>query len=219
MSRLMRVTGKGTIRVKPDTTRLLITLDGTEKEYGEALIRGAKDTKELQKILKKFGFEQEDLKTLNLDVSPKWDNTYNEIRKKYDRVFLGYDFTHELKLEFAKDNTLLGKVLSALAISSIQPSFQILYTVRNQEAVKNELLGNAVSDAIEKAKVLAKAAGVMLKEIQSIDYSWGELRFETDIIARPKAVLTGESEHAINMDIEPDDIEKTDTVTVAWEIE
>ena len=45
MSRLMRVTGKGTIRVKPDTTRLLITLDGTEKEYGEALIRGVKDTK------------------------------------------------------------------------------------------------------------------------------------------------------------------------------
>lgn len=219
MNRLMRVTGKGTIRVKPDTTRLLITLDGTEKEYGEALKRGAKDTQTLQAILQKIGFEPEELKTLNLDVTPKWDSVYNGKMRKYDRVFLGYDFTHELKLEFPKDNTLLGKVLSVLATSSIKPSFQILYTVRDQEALKNELLGNAVSDACEKAKVLAKAAGVKLKEIQTIDYSWGEVRFETDFIAKPMALVDLEGQSDINMDIEPDDIERTDTVTVVWEIE
>lgn len=54
MSRLMRVTGKGTIRVKPDTTRLLITLDGVEKQYGDALQRAAKDTQTLQSINKKW---------------------------------------------------------------------------------------------------------------------------------------------------------------------
>lgn len=219
MNRLMRVTGKGTIRVKPDTTRLLITLDGTEKEYGEALKRGAKDTQTLQNILQRIGFEPEELKTLNLDVTPKWDSVYNGKTRKYDRAFLGYDFTHELKLEFPKDNTLLGKVLSVLATSSIKPSFKILYTVRDQEALKNELLGNAVSDACEKAKVLAKAAGVKLKEIQTIDYSWGEVRFETDIIAKPMALVDLEGQSDINMDIEPDDIERTDTVTVVWEIE
>ena len=215
----MRVTGKGTIRVKPDTVRLLITLEGVEKEYGIALQRAARDTQVLQKILQKLGFEPEELKTLNLDINPKWDSVYNEVRKNYNRIFLGYDFTHELKLEFPKDNTLLGKVLSALAFSSIQPSFQILYTVREQEAVKNELLGNAVSDAAKKADVLAKAANVKLKEIQTIDYSWGEVKFETDIIARPKAMMDMKEEPIINMDIEPDDIERTDTVTVVWEIE
>lgn len=92
MSRLMRVTGKGTIRVKPDTTRLLITLDGTEKEYGEALIRGVKDTKELQKILQKLGFEQEQLKTLNLDVSPNWDSIYNEITRKFHQILCAVCF-------------------------------------------------------------------------------------------------------------------------------
>ena len=154
-----------------------------------------------------------------MDVTPKWDSVYNGKTRKYDRVFLGYDFTHELKLEFPKDNTLLEKVLSALATSSIKPSFKILYTVRDQEALKNELLGNAVSDAAKKADVLAKAANVKLKEIQTIDYSWGEVRFETDIVASPKAMMDMEEEPIINMDIEPDDIEKTDTVTVVWEIE
>ncbi len=38
---------------------------------------------------------------------------------------------------------------------------------------KSELLGKAVTDAKEKASVLTQAAGVTLKDIQSIDYSWG----------------------------------------------
>ena len=104
----------------------------------------------------------------------------------------------------------------------MKPEFRLSYTVKDPEAAKNELLGRAVADAGEKASVLTKAAGVALKEIQSIDYSWGQIDFEIqpmnrmlmaeDCCAAPSA---GPS---YDLDIEPDDIEVSDTVTVIWEI-
>ena len=218
MSRFIRVTGKGTIRVKPDTTRLLITIEGVEKEYDKALRRTADETQRLQEILQKLGFEREGLKTLNLDISPKYDSVYNEKKRKYDETFIGYVYNHELKLEFPLDNSVLGKVLSELATSPIKPTFSILYTVRDQEQVKNSLLAKAVTDATEKAKVLAKAAGVTLKDIQTIDYSWGEVKFETSIV-EGSATLAKEPDSLESIDITPDDIDQSDTVTVVWEIE
>ena len=78
--------------------------------------------------------------------------------------------------------------------------------------------------AREKASVLTQAAGVTIKEIQSIDYSWGQINFEVqpmnrmlmaeECLAKPM-MAEGAS---YDMDIEPDDIEVSDTVTVLWEI-
>ena len=85
---------------------------------------------------------------------------------------------HHRIREFESDNDRLGKVLYALANCDVKPEFRLSYTVKDPEAAKNELLGRAVADAGEKASVLTKAAGVALKEIQSIDYSWGQIDFE-----------------------------------------
>ena len=92
---------------------------------------------------------------------------------------MGYKYHHQMKVEFDSDNERLGKILYALANCRVSPEFRLSYTVRDPEAAKNELLGKAVSDAAAKAEVLTRAAGVTLKEIQSIDYSWGKIEFET----------------------------------------
>ena len=84
------------------------------------------------------------------------------------------------------------------------------------------MLGKAVTDAREKATVLTQAGGVKLKDIQSIDYSWGEIDFEYRpmrgdmLVECCEAPMTYKS---CNLDIEPDDIDVSDTVTVVWEIE
>ena len=75
-------------------------------------------------------------------------------------------------------------------------------------------------DAKKKAAVLTQAGGVKLKDIQSIDYSWGEINFEY----KPMGDLMMDccelpmTEKAYDLDIEPDDIDVSDTVTVVWEI-
>lgn len=218
--RTIRVTGKGQIKVKPDMTRITITLTGLYKEYGETLRRSSVDTEVLKDVLSGFGFERSDLKTLNFSVDTEYES-YRDKNNNYKQRFVGYRFNHIMKLEFESDNDRLGKILYALANCKVKPEFRISYTVKDPEATKNLLLGKAVTDAKEKATVLTQAGGVSLKDIQSIDYSWGEIDFEYRPIRG--AVLTECCEapmaKSYDLDIEPDDIEVSDTVTVVWEIE
>lgn len=218
--RTIRVTGKGQIKVKPDMTRITITLSGLYKDYGETLRRSSDDTEALKDVLSCFGFARSDLKTLSFRVDTEYEN-YRDGNNDYMRRFVGYRFNHVTKVEFASDNDRLGRVLYALAACPVRPEFQISFTVKDPESAKNLLLGKAVADAKEKAAVLSGAAGVALKEIQSIDYSWGEIDFEY----RPmngallaEKCLAEPMDASYDMDIEPDDIEASDTVTVIWEI-
>ena len=219
--RTIKVTGKGQIKVKPDVTRITLSLEGLYPEYGETLRRSSEDTELLKDLLAGFGFERSDLKTLNFSV----DTEYESYKDKgtYKQRFVGYRFRHVMKVEFDSDNERLGRVRYALANCPVKPEFRLSYTVKDPEAAKNELLGKAVTDAQEKASVLTQAAGVSLKDIQSIDYSWGQINFEVQPMSRMlmaeeccEAPIAGARSY--DMDIEPDDIEVSDTVTVLWEI-
>ena len=217
--RTIRVTGKGKIKVKPDMTRITITLVGVYSEYGRTLKRSSEDTEEIKNVLSAFGFERSDLKTLHFGVDTEYESY--KYKDSYQKRFVGYKYRHVMKVEFESDNSRLGKVLYALANCSVKPEFSISYTVKDPEAAKNELLGKAVSDAKEKASVLTLAAGVTLKDIQSIDYSWGEINFEVHpmnevFLEEVRSPMYRMGSYA--MDIEPDDIDVSDTVTVIWEI-
>ena len=222
--RTIRVTGKGRIKIRPDMTRITITLEGTYDEYSETLQKSALHTDRLKDVLAAFGFERGDLKTLSFDVDTEYEG-YKDRKGVYKQRFIGYKFRHILKVEFDSDNERLGKILYALANCELKPEFRLSYTIKDPEAAKNELLGRAVTDAKEKAAVLSAAAGVVLKAIQSIDYSWGEIDFEVRPMNRNKmladaGVCYGASSAAdYDLNIEPDDIEVADTVTVIWEIE
>ena len=217
--RTIRVTGKGQIKVRPDTTRIIMSLEGLYKDYNETLRLSSQDTETLKDILSGFGFERSDLKTLNFSVDTEYES-YKDRDGSYKQRFTGYRYLHMLKVEFDSDNERLGKILYALANGNVRPEFRISYTVKDPEATKNTLLGKAVKDAREKASVLTEAAGIGLKDIQSIDYSWGEIDFEY----RPMdgGILAercmAEPTAAYSLDIEPDNIEVSDTVTVVWEI-
>ena len=219
--RTIRVTGKGQIKVKPDMTRITMTVTDVYKEYGETLRRSSEDTEALKDVLSGFGFEKADLKTLSFNVDTEYES-YRDKNNDYKQRFVGYRFNHILKVEFESNNDRLGKILYALANCKVRPEFRLSYTVKDPEATKNLLLGKAVTDAKEKAVVLTQAGGVTLKEIQSIDYSWGEIDFEYrpmngEILAE-KCLARPMAAPSYDLDIEPDDIDVSDTVTVVWEI-
>lgn len=137
----------------------------------------------------------------------------------YKQRLIGYRYTHSTKIEFDSDNERLGKILYALAHSSLEPKFRLSYTVKDPEAVKNNLLSRAVKDAKEKAKILTAAADVELGEILSIDYSWREITFEEHPLQLIEdKMLCSEPMASYNLDIEPDDISASDTVTIIWKI-
>ena len=217
--RTIRVTGKGQIKVKPDITRITMTLEGIYAEYSETLRRSSLDVEQLKKLLSGFGFERTDLKTLNFSVDPEFESYKDD--GIYRQRLIGYKYNHLMKIEFPSDNDRLGRILYALASCPLYPEFRISYTVKDREAAKNELLGKAVTDARGKAAVLTRAAGVSLKDIQSIDYSWGEISFDVQPMRKmsmPDMAPMMAEGASYDLDIEPEDIEVSDTVTVIWEI-
>lgn len=110
-------------------------------------------------------------------------------------------------------------MLGAIAVCIAEPELNVQFTVKDKEAADAALLESACVNAKAKAEILTKASGVTLGELVSIDYNWGELhlysptRYEMDppCMARASAAPTA-------MDIEPDDIDISDSVTFVWEI-
>ena len=212
----VRVTGKGVLHLKPDTTRISLTLTGVDPAYADALAHCEADTQAVRDALAALGFSKDDLKTLQFSVDAEYEGC--DDHGVYKNRFVGFRYRHACKVEFASDNALLGRVLYALAHGAAQPELSIAYTVRDAEAAKNRLIDAAVSDARAKAQVLAEAAHVALGEILSIDYA----RSEADLAVRPmqrNLLMKAEAADAsYRFDIEPDDIEASDTVTIVCRI-
>ena len=216
--RIIRVKGRGNISVTPDTILLGIRLEGLRKDCESAMNLSAEQTRDTQEALKPLGFEQSDLKTLSFDIESKYRTT----RDNQD-IFEGYEFTHEMKLEFPLDNSLLGKVLYALANSPADPEISLSFTVKDQEEVNNQLLEKAVEDAKEKAEVLTRAAGVTLGSILSIDYSWGVIEISSsNRYLKSYGYIEREcvrgAAPGLGINLSPEDINLSDDVTVVWEI-
>ena len=218
--RTIRVTGKGQLKVRPDVTRITLDLNAVCPTYAEALKESSEKTEQLKNLLAQFGFERGDLKTLNFNVDTEYES-YKE-RGAYKERLVGYRYVHRMKVEFPSDNDRLGKILYALMNSPAKPEFHLSFTVSDPEKAKNELLGNAVADAREKAAVLAQAAGIRLLDIQNIEYAWDRIDFEVRPMERmffaEGAIDANPGFGKLDMDIEPDDITVTDTVTLLWEI-
>lgn len=216
----IRVTGRGLLRVAPDATRVTMTLEGCSAAYDEALRRSSEETEQVKALLSRLGFERTDLKTLDFRIDADYES-YQDKEGVYRQRFVGYRFTHTMKVEFPSDSDRLGRVLSALASGSVRPEFRVSYTVSDPEGARNALLERAVADATEKAAALTRAGGVPLGDLQSIDYSWGRIDFE--VLPRKVDGLVECCEIPIEAfgcapDITPDDIEVSDAVTVVWEI-
>ena len=96
----------------------------------------------------------------------------------------------------------------------------IAFTVRNPAKVSEELLESAALNARAKAEILCRASGSEMGQLLSIDYNWGELNivsrtsYEMEDSLMPFAAM----EKCCSPEIEPDDIDVSDTVAFTWEI-
>lgn len=220
MERLIKVTGRGKLTLKPDTVRLRIDLIDQDREYDQAIRSSTQHSQELREAFAAFGFERADLKTLSFHVDTEYESYQDREDNSWKQRLTGYKAYHMLKIEFSTEKEILGRVLSMLAGLSGKPEFHVEYTVKDAEGARNELLKKAVADSRQKAEVLAEAAGVALGDIATIDYSWGEVEFVSRPMNKMSRTLMAEAamEDSMDFDVVPDDIKVEDTVTVVWSL-
>jgi len=213
----LTVKGIGKVSVPPDQIVITMNIEVCETEYEAAMIRGAEVVDKLKAAVESVGHKSKALKTTSFNVSAKYES-YKE-GEEWKKRFIGYACYHFFKLEFDLDMTVLGKTLDAVSKCEADPEIDIKFTIKNPNAVSEQLLENAVENARQKAVILARAADVNLGAIKTIDYNWGELHvFSQTSYRRQKAVYSSFASMASYDDIEPEDIRVSDNVTIVWEI-
>jgi uncharacterized protein YggE len=216
VTKTITVKGVGKVSVKPDYVVVSLTLESKDKEYEKAMNIANEQMDRLNKTLSDVGFEKEELKTTNFNVRTNYESK-RDSEDNYKQIFAGYLVMHDLKVSFDFDMEKLAKTLSAISKCISKPNLSIRFTVKDSDAVNEELLVSATKNAKRKAKTLCKAANVKLGELKKIDYNWGQLNIYSDTSYDIEyKVLSVERES--NIEIVPDDINASDSATFVWEI-
>ena len=220
MERTITIKGVGRATIKPDYVILSLTVEAKEKKYAVAVESAAKKINKLNAALEEAGFESGSAKTASYNVRANY-NFVKDRKNQMQRQFDGYVCVHRLKIEFDYNTELLGKALSTISSSLADPQLDISFTVKDKDAVNEELLSNAAKNARKKAESLCSASGASLGKLITIDYNWSDINIfskadlrmeDTCALAMPTAVLPP-------IDIQPNDINVSDTATFIWEIQ
>ena len=219
MMRTITVKGVGNVSAKPDYISISMTIESVDNNYDKAMAGAARRIENLKAAAVSVGYEKEALKTISFNVETRYENVRDR-QGSYKREFAGYACVYRLKLAFDFDSKQLAKVISAIANSGVNPELSIAFTVKNPAKVSEELLESAAQNARAKAEILCKATGAELGQLISIDYNWGELNivsrtsYEMEDCLMPLAAM----DKCCAPEIEPDDINVSDTVAFTWEI-
>lgn len=216
MNRTITVKGIGKASAKPDLIILHMTLRVIDPVYEQSMEHMASSMNHLQRAVGQAGFAKEQLKTTSFEIDVEYENERDSLGN-YTRVFKGYSCTHGLKLEFDLDITRLAGLFGHLAACTAKPEYSIAFAVKDRSTIGSDVLKTAVKDASTKAAILAEASGARLGQLLSIDYSWTELRFESDTRLGDQHLVCCDTMMPM-VDIEPEDVRVKDTVTFVWEL-
>ena len=216
MARTITVKGIGKASAKPDRVILTMTLETEAKDYEAAMEMAGYHIKNLNNAFLEIGFEAGAVKTTNFNVRTDYDRVKDR-QGNYQSVFRGYEVIHHLKVEFDFDMVRLSQTLSAIAGCLSQPQLSIAFAVKDATAINEEMLRSATINAKRKAEILCDASGAKLGNLIAIDYNWGEL----DIYSHTRFDCCEEAMapmKACSIDIDPEDIDVSDTATFVWEL-
>lgn len=217
MERVITVKGVGKVNAKPDQVTLDIHIKSANKSYEKTMETASLQLDSLRKAIGKCGMDMNDLKTESFGIDTQFDHL-KEHRDVEKNVFAGYECGHHLKLQFPMDMKMLGCVLTALSTSEVKPEFSVRFGVADTDKITAELLRDATQNARQKAEILTEAAGVTLGPIQTIDYNMSEVDLYSRTQPKWLNVRQSCSPRDSFVDIKPEDIQVSDTVTFVWGI-
>ncbi len=204
--------GKGIVKAEPDIAILQFQAIAKNHDYSDCIRDLNAQVEALRIDMETAGIDRAELKTTDLRI-----NVNTRSLKDGRRVFDGYTASHELIIEIPFDKDLLNKVLRIVAKAQSGVGLSISFSVKNKEALRHSVLGEAVRVAKSNADLLADAAGIKLGKLMQINYGWTEIRFYEDTMTMPGADLCSGPEY--DVDVQPAELKAEDTVTLIYEID
>lgn len=162
--RLVSVSGAGEVKAQPDMAYVTLGVEARRPTLNEARTQVNAAVERLLALVKELKIEPKHVDSTRLQVQPdyRWDE------KTSKQVLLGYVVNRQIEVEL-HDLERLGSLLErAVSAGANQVGGARLDSSRRKE-LEREALTRAVEDARLNADTLARAAGVKLGPVQSLN--------------------------------------------------
>lgn len=216
------VEGKAIIKEVPENIFITINLTSSNSDYAICSDKLIQASNKLQKDLIDLGINSKTIKANKFSVQEEYDFNYqNGARTKK-----GYQGLIELTIEDKFSNQILTTIMETMKKTDYKFSYTVEFILSDSQRqnLVNFAIENSVSDAKQKAEIIAKAAGIDLIKIKSVTYpiQYKQYDFEADMFNRvryraPMVAMTGSVGSDFNgISINQEEIAIEKTVTIEW---
>lgn len=227
MDRRITVKGIGHITAKSDYVIINLTIDATNKKYEKAVEEASDKINKLSAALVSIGFEKDALKTSDFRVNAATGYKKN-LKGVNEMIKTGFTCVNRMTLAFDFDNEKLSKAVETITDCVAEPRLNITFTVKDEEAVKDELLKSAGTSAKRRAEILCESAGGKLGNLITVNYNWNQISilsptsYHSNDTGGTTGVLYDVNQKSLPLfapkSIHPEDIDLHDDAVFVWEI-
>ena len=170
VERRITVAGEGRIEAAPDMATITLGVTHEAKEARDAMQATSQAVAKVLERLSAMGIAPRDLQTRQLSLNPLWSDSSASGRDQ--RRISGFVASNTVMVR-VRDLAALGGILDAVIEDGANDFNGLRFGVQDPAPLLDEARQRAVGDAMDRAKLLAGAAGVTLGPVLSIDEHGG----------------------------------------------
>ncbi len=157
------VTATGRVFAKPDIANLTIGFKTeVKKTAAEAVKENSEKMNEIIKELKALNIESKDIKTTSYSLNPVYDWT-----ERAGRRLKGYQAYQNVTIKI-RDLEKIGDAIARTTEKGANQIGNITFTIDDKDELKAQARNQAIIKAKEKAKEIARVAGMKLGKIVNV---------------------------------------------------
>lgn len=159
------ISGEADRFIQPD---LAIVSLGVRNEANTVEAAMTENTERMNQVVEamqsELGILEKDLKTIQFNLSPRYEWRETRENGSRERVLVGYEVSQSLQVKI-RDFDQIGQVIQQAGLLGANQVEDLVLTLEDETAAQEELRAEAIAQAQAKAETLADQIGVKLVRI------------------------------------------------------
>lgn len=155
------------VEVPPDQLRMRLSVVTSNADSDLAMEENNQQMNGLIDVLQGLGLSAEDYRTGQFQTRPEWSRPPRPAPANWQRSIVGYTVSNELLIK-TEQVALAGKLLAAAQHAGANQIGGLTFALAEPADHREAAIALATRRALQKARILAEAAGVELGSIQSL---------------------------------------------------
>ena len=204
----LNINAEASMTAEPDLAWISSGVQSEAKTAQEAMAANAKAMNGVFKALQAAGIDSKDMQTSNFSLNPVYEYETSSFTSNRKRVLKGYEASNQLSIR-VRDLTNLGKTMDSLVAAGGNTFSGLRFALDDDGPIRNQAREKAMALALEKAELYAKASGLTVYRIVTIneggDYSpqpmamQARMMMESD--SSPTPIAAGELNYNANVSV------------------